>query len=105
MPNVYVINRGAGHDFSPAEQYGTLTFLSDGPMNKFDIGGMHRRFSDALKDSQPTDYILLTSLTAMCSVACAVFAHLHGRLNLLLYREQVGSGRYVERRIILNDQS
>jgi hypothetical protein len=36
----------------------------------------------------------------MNSIACAIFAHKHGRLNLLLYKE----GIYIERNHVLNDR-
>lgn len=92
---VYVVNRG-GHDYSAAERFGELTYCSDGEMDKWDINQMYRQMSQALDDSDPNDYILLTSLTSLCSVACGVFAARHGRLNLLIYKD----GDYVSRTVI-----
>ncbi len=89
---VYVVNR-SGHDFSAALRFGELVYCSDGEMDKWDSGQMYRQVSAALADSEPNDYILLTSLTSLCSVTCAVFAVRHGRLNLLIYKD----GDYVAR--------
>lgn len=89
---VFVINRG-GHDYSDAERYGDLVFCTDGPVAKFNTSQMVRTFSEQMADSADDDYILLTSLSTMCSVACGVYAVRHGRLNLLLFKD----GAYVER--------
>ena len=92
---VYVVNLSA-HDFSPAEEYGELVFLSEGPMNRYSVNNMYRLFEKMLRASLPEDYIVPCSLNVMNSIACAIFAHKHGRLNLLLYK----NGTYVERNLV-----
>jgi len=67
---VFILNRG-GHDYSRAERFGTLVYCSEGLLAKYDIGKMVRILSDAMSDSTPEDYLLLTSLSSLCSVACA----------------------------------
>lgn len=99
-PRVYITNRG-GHDFSPAERFGMLYYCSDGDLDKWDINQMYRQMSEALEDSEPEDYILLTSLTSLCSVACATFAARHGRLNLLIFKD----GDYVARTLVFNKET
>jgi len=96
MPNVYIVNKSS-HDFSPAEKYGTLVFLSEGSMNRYSTNHMIRVFSEKMKNSQPHDYIVPCSLNVMNSIACAIFAAKHKRLNLLLFKE----GSYIERNHIL----
>lgn len=98
MSNVYVVNKSA-HDFSPAEQYGEVIFLSEGPMNRYSTNNMFRTFTDKLKGSKEDDYIVPCSLNVMNSIACAIFAHKHGKLNLLLFKE----GSYIERNHVLED--
>lgn len=95
-PNVYILNKGC-HDFSTAEQYGNIVFCTEGFLPKYQTSQMVRELQSTMKDCQPDDYILLTSLTALCSIACALFSHKHGRLNLLLH----GKDGYIERKIIL----
>lgn len=99
MAKVYVVNKSS-HDFSPALQYGDLVFLSEGPMNRYATNNMVRLFEDGMKSSEPNDYIVPCSLNVMNSIACAIFAYKHGRLNLLLYKE----GVYIERNHVLNDR-
>ena len=84
MTKVFVINKG-GHDFSSARRFGTLVFLSEGSTSKFATNKIYRSFVRKLNDSKPGDFILITGLTVMSSIACAIFARKHGRLNLLIF--------------------
>jgi len=96
---VYIVNRSS-HDFSPAEEYGKLVFLSEGTMNRFATNNMWRQFTEVMSNSRKDDHIVLCSLNVMNSIACAIFAHKHSRLNLLLYKN---SG-YLERNIVFKKE-
>ena len=96
MSKVYIVNKSA-HDFSPAEKYGEILFLSEGPMNRYSTNHMHRKFTDIMKGSSPDDHIVPCSLNVMNSIACAIFARMHGKLNLLLFK----GGEYLERNLII----
>lgn len=97
MPRVYILNKGA-HDYSPAERFGTLVYCTEGSLNKFNINQMFRELSDAMKDSTPQDFIMLTALSSLCGVACGLFATKYGRINLLLFRD----GAYISRTVVFN---
>ncbi len=94
MSTVYVVNKSS-HDFSSAEEYGTLKFLSEGMMNKFEANHMARTFKEALEHSSASDYILPCGLSVMNMIACAMFATMHGRLNLLLFYSRTKSYKEV----------
>lgn len=96
MSKVFIVNKSS-HDFSAAEKYGTLVFMSEGPMNRYATNSMVRLFTDAFADSERSDYIVPCSLNVMNSIACAIFAHKHGCLNLLLFKD----GSYIERNHVL----
>lgn len=96
MTKVYIVNKSA-HDFNAAKEFGELFFLSSGSMNRYATNSMIRQFEEAMKDSNEYDYIVPCSLNVMNSIACAIFAHKHGRLNLLLFK----NGKYIERNHIL----
>ena len=96
MPKVFIVNRSA-HDFSPAEKFGQIIFLSEGPMNRYSTNNMHRKFKEIMQESNPEDYIVPCSLNVMNIIAGAVFAEKHGTLNLLLFKE----GEYLERNLII----
>ena len=97
---IYVINR-ASHDYSGAERWGELVYLSDGPVNRYATNKIYRTFEDVLSESSPEDYIILTGLTVMSSIATAIFAHKHSRLNLLIFRPNTHT--YAERRLVLKN--
>ena len=97
MPaKVFIPNKG-GHDHSQAERFGELVYVTEGFINKWDTGEMYRAWADKLEDSDSGDYILMTSLTSLCSVGSACFAFKHGSLNILLYKD----GDYIERKLLL----
>lgn len=96
MKTVYVVNKSS-HDFSPAEHYGNIVFLSEGSMNRYATNSMIRQFELSMINSKEDDYIVPCSLNVMNSIACAIFAHKHGKLNLLLFKD----GKYIERNHVL----
>ena len=106
MRRVYIPNK-SGHDFSPAEKFGRLCFLSKGKWReKFDVNKIYRQFVEAMSTSEAEDYLVMTGLPIMNIIAAAILARKHGRLNLLLFR---GDGRYLERTVnidvLLNGKS
>jgi len=104
-PNVYVVSRSC-HDFSMAEKFGHLIFLSSGPINLTSTSKMYRKFYQILKNSEPTDYILPSGLSIMGMIACSIFSVLHGRLNLLIYQysTRLKQAHYEERIIMIKGE-
>lgn len=82
---VFVPNLGA-HDFSAAEKYGELIFVTKGHQNRYSIDDKARAWAKALKDSSPEDCIVVSSYSHLVAVGCSMFAVIHGRINLLLFR-------------------
>jgi len=95
---VFIINK-SGHDFSDAKRFGDLIYLSEGMIDRYAITSMYREFVGILKESNKDDYILLSGLSSMSSIACSIFAFIHGRLNLLIFRND----RYITRKIVLKE--
>lgn len=99
MPKVYVVNKGA-HDYSAAEKFGTIVFCTEGVLGKYNTSQMVREMQAALADSTADDYLLLTSLSTLCSIASACFALKHkGKLNLLIFKD----GQYMERKVVFDN--
>jgi len=96
---VYVVSKGF-HDFSPAEEHGELVFLSVEPLAKTAVSNMLRMFLPKMANSKEDDYIAISGLSVMCSVACVIFALKHRCLNLLLF--DAATERYVKRSLILD---
>lgn len=95
MTKVFVVNKSA-HDFSEAEKYGELVFITKGRLNRFNINDMHRQASEILEHSNTHDYIVPCSLNILNSIVCSTFAVMHKRLNILLFKQ----GSYIERNIV-----
>lgn len=95
---VYIVNK-AGHDFSRAEEFGELIYLSEGPINRYSLTAMYRTFHEGLKDSRKDDYILPTGYSIMTMVAAVIFSNMHGKINILLYKD----GNYMPRSLMLNN--
>lgn len=84
-PRVFVVNRGM-HDFSKAEKYGELYYLTEELQVKLSAPAVYRMFTDILsEESLPSDYLLGTGLAFLNQIATAVFDQLHGRVNALIY--------------------
>ena len=102
---VFVVNRSS-HDYSGAEEFGDLIFMTDGSLRRFSTSRMYRLFEPYMRTSKPFDYILLSGMTVMCSVACGMFAAKHSRLNLLIYKpDPRNSSTYVERIVVIGGKS
>jgi len=98
VSKVYVVNKSA-HDFTDAERYGKLVFLTEGRQYHHNANNMAARIATVLMDSEPDDYIVLTSLNVLCALTAAIFSLMHdGRLNILLFK----NGRYAARELRLD---
>lgn len=96
---VFVPNKGL-HDYTQAWEFGDLVFCSDGELNRRDFLTMQHALEDQLQDAQEDDYILITSLTSLCCIACGIFASRFGRLNLLVFEK----GKYLERLLVFDKE-
>lgn len=98
-PKIFVINKG-GHDYSDAQRYGDLVYLTEGPLhNPFGVANFYRHVAGKMKDMSSDDYILITSLNSLCALAGWIVGRLGHPLNLLLFKD----GKYIPRRISEND--
>lgn len=94
MPTVWITNRG-GHDYSAAEKYGTLHFLTEGKVKRYATSTAYREFIDQMCDATIDDWLLISSLSILNSIASAILARRFGRVNFLLFCD----GKYLPRSI------
>ena len=99
MSKVFVPNRGP-HDYSAAWDFGELIFCTEGTINRRDFATMQATLEKAMQSATEEDFILLTSLTSLCAVACSIFAVRFGCLNLLVHED----GEYLERFLTFEEQ-
>lgn len=96
-PTVWVLNE-SGHDYSQAEEFGTLRFLTKGKVDSFASNKYYRIYAEALKDMQDGDYVLLTGLASMNLILGWIIGHKQLRLRILLYKNR----KYVVRELMPN---
>jgi hypothetical protein len=94
MPTVYIPNR-SNHDFDAAKEFGELVYLTEGSLDRYDVSAICRDVVDVMSNSDPDDLLVIASLPVITSIAAALLAVRHGRVNFLLFK----SGRYVRRTV------
>lgn len=100
MSTVYVTNRSPTHDYSPAEKYGTVAFLTSGNYPIFRIERLQEEMIEILIHSQPSDYLLPSGGSVIVGMAMAIWLQLHKEVKLLLWDR--ARDEYVERRVDLS---
>ncbi len=81
------------HTATDAEKFGTIVYLTTGPVRRTNVRGLMGQIAEGLENSNPNDLIAIGALSVLSSLTAAAFARRHGRLNLLLW----DNGRYVQR--------
>ena len=94
---VFIFNNG-GHDYSDAERFGTLHFITIPPEAKWDFALLFEILRKGLEDAKEDDYILISSLTSVCCIATALFVEWFGRVQYLVYK----GGKYEAKLIVLD---
>ncbi len=94
MPKVFITNKG-GHDYSAANRYGSPVFLTSGKVNQYHTTQLYRELVEGLDGSLPDDHLLISSLNILNSIASAIIARKHGKVNFLLFCD----GRYLPRSV------
>ncbi len=103
MKKVYIPNKSI-HDFSAAEPFGELVFLSEGSLSRYKSSRIYRLFQNILKDSKRDDYLLVSGLTVLNLIAALILYDLHGQVNLLLFRNSNKGKHYLERVIKIDNK-
>jgi hypothetical protein len=94
-PKVWVANFG-GHNYSTAEEFGELNFLTRGYVS---LGSLDRLFYDVAQSINKThreDYLLLSGLLAINAVAALTWMHVHSKVKLLVWDQKLKRYRPLE---------
>lgn len=97
MPKVFVPNK-SGHDFSAAQEFGELIFMTDGTVRRYQTNQIFRIFCDHMQDAQESDYLLVCSLSILNAIATGILVQKFSKVNYLLFHE----GRYLQRTLDLS---
>ena len=93
-PVVFVTNLGA-HDYEPAKKFGELRFLTKGKIKRYATSTIYRDFIDGMSDGIKEDFLLVSSLSILNSIASAIIARKFGVVNFLLFSD----GKYILRSV------
>jgi hypothetical protein len=91
MPKkVYTILSSDQHDLTPAEEFGEVVSIQFRDTNgrllsRLQIQESIDIIEEALSDSTPEDFIIISSPALFISLLTGVFSDIHGSMNLLLY--------------------
>jgi len=99
---VYIPNKSI-HDFSAAEKFGDLVFLSEGNISKYKTSRIYRNFIEKLKESKEDDYLMISGLTILNIIASLIMYSLHGKVNLLMFKGTRKEKYYIERVIKMEE--
>ncbi len=93
-PIVWIPNK-AGHTFADAERFGELRYLTEGTVNRYSANSMYRTFSEQMENAHSYDFLLVSSLSILNSIASGILAYKFGLVNYLLFK----NGVYLERSV------
>ena len=102
MSKVFIVNH-AGHDYSAAQRWGELVFITTGHVSQ---GSLDRLLYDVtihINKSEPEDWLLPSGLLILNVIASAFWLRKHGELRLLVrdrkfstYREMKISSSHLD---------
>ena len=96
MPTVYIPNKSA-HDFSPAEKFGTLSYVTVGSIDRFKVNTLYRIFMEAMEEAIPDDFVMVSSLPILVAIPSMIMARRFGIVHFLMFRPNDNS--YMERTV------
>ena len=98
-PKVFVPNKSF-HDFSDANRFGELVYLTEGTQDRFKINDLYRRIAGKLEKAGPGDYLLISGPSTVNAITASILAYKFGRINFLVYDGAMA--RYISRPIVLS---
>lgn len=99
-PTVWVVNF-AGHNYEAAEEFGRLEYLTRGYVSMGSLDRLFYTVAEAVAKTEREDYLLLSGLIALNSIAAAVWLEKHRILRLLLWDQKLKKYRPL---VITRDQ-
>lgn len=101
MPRVFIPNKGF-HDFSAAERFGELIYLTEDAIpTGLSVNQIYRLITNKMAESSSDDMLLICSLSILNAAAASVLARKHGCVNYLIY--QASTDTYRRERVSLRD--
>lgn len=95
MPKVFVANN-AGHNYSKAEEFGELIYLTQGAVNIHkEVDRLTEKLTNLIKVAdKESDFLLLSGNNLLCILAFDIWKSLHGKCKVLHWNPQYGARKY-----------
>lgn len=82
MPKVYVTNL-AGYDYSPAEIYGDMIYMSRGYIKPQDLNKQIIKVQAIISESERDDFLLLSGNNLICALALQHWMTIHNACQII----------------------
>ena len=93
-PRVFVTNYG-GHDYDEAKSFGEIRWVTRGFVSFQSLDRVKFLVAEAITDSRPDDYLLISGRAIISVLAALVWFHKHSIVRLLVF-DQKGGNKYRE---------
>lgn len=81
---VFVTNF-AGHDYSKAEKYGEIVWITRGYVSFHSLDRVKYRICESVSTSSSEDWLLLSGIPMICVVSALYWYFLHKKVKLLIH--------------------
>lgn len=95
MSKVFVTNF-AGHDYTKAEQYGEIFYLTRGFVNFNSLDRLKFKIAEALLDATGEDYLLFSGNSFISIVAAIIWYERFKKIKLLVHDFRSSENEYRE---------
>lgn len=82
---VFIPNKSF-HDFSPAEEFGDIVFVTEGVISRLNVAQLEAAASVAMRQANHDDYIVVSSLPVLVAIMTGIMASRFQQVNFLLFR-------------------
>lgn len=100
-PRVFVTNF-AGHDYSEAEKYGEIVWITRGYISFHSLDRVKYRICEEVDKSTSEDWLLLSGIPIVCVLAALYWQWKHNKVKLLVH-DKKKNGEY--RELIVSDKN
>jgi hypothetical protein len=98
---VFVTNY-AGHDYSQAEKYGELVYITKGYVSFHSLDRVKYRVCEEVNKSTSEDWLLLSGIPVICVMAALYWQWKHTKVKLLVH-DKKNDGEY--RELLISDKN
>lgn len=106
FPNntVWIVNY-AGHEYLPAIRYGKFKYVTKGYVSFQSLDRVKFQIAEALIDSKPDDYLLLSGTTTICVIAAIVWYQMHKKIKILNWDKKANNNQGDYKEMIITHEN